>query len=584
MYRAFLIIVILTFLLLNAFITISNYYTYGVEFVTKPGRFSIKTYFTAVNINTYYGGMIESYAYGDYNISSTRFFKPGILRNTIFYELIPPPEASLYYVDWWPGGAVAKYVSLSVVKNTPYKIVLRTPIPLTTGFNISLNREYIFYYEKPYFDVNYIFNNSDSREVLFDLSREYNRPVSFFIEVASCFNNDYTDDFQIMSVIGRGISISQNINMTTPSIAPGLINLVGLASFMDDYELPQAIIILPLGETVNYTYGALLYTVQVPASTMGSSIARLEIKSFVIKPGASIILSFRVYMGPLTDVFLKELNILALKPELIKRVYYIPEYPLNYKSPPYRVDLDIQLPTLELFPNATLYIYRLLENDSLELVREIELSELFFQRTIQIDRPGLFKFKVDPSYGFTRDGYHIYEETYVNGVLINESVVPIYNNIVINITFKIKPITWITILVIDENYRFAYLVKDYPVTIELRDKAGNVRKIIVREPVIDLYITPGMYEITVKPLEVLSNRLTDIYFNNYYVLHSISANETRFLVLFKGGSRDMIAFRYVSLKTIGVNPQVLLAIIISLLAVACILGFTLIRLIRGRRL
>ncbi|MEM1826268.1 MAG: hypothetical protein QXX35_05915, partial [Desulfurococcaceae archaeon] len=188
------------------------------------------------------------------------------------------------------------------------------------------------------------------------------------------------------------------------------------------------------------------------------------------------------------------------------------------------------------------------------------------------------------SYGFTRSGFYIYEETFINNVSIDEAIVPIYSDIVINIDFKITPITWITLLIVDENFKLMESVRDNPVVIELKDKYGNIRRITVKEPSTDLYVYSGTYEIVVKPLEFSDNRLTDIFFNEYYVIHSIGSNETRFTVVFRRGSRDIVVFRYVNLKTIGVNPYVIIAIIISLATVASVLGFILYRLVRGRRL
>uniref|UniRef100_A0A7C4D7R8 Uncharacterized protein n=1 Tax=Staphylothermus marinus TaxID=2280 RepID=A0A7C4D7R8_STAMA len=583
-----LLILFTTFLILlhpiEAFF-INNSSSLKYERVT--GRFSVKTYFTTINLNTIYGGFIESYQYRDNTISSTRFFKEGIIRNTVFYEIIPPPEASREIIEWWPGAILIKLINMSIVENTPYKLVVRMPTSLTIGLakglNVTLIKEYTFYYDKPYFDAKYIFINNENQEVFFDLSREYNRPVSFFLEVSSCFDNDFSDDFQIIGNIGGGFTVYQNESILI--VSKGRINLVGLVSSIDDDIQLQALLIIPLDQnTIEYTYGAYLYTIKRPGTEIGASIARLELYSFSIKPGSNITFSFRIYAGPLTDIFLKELNIMGLKRVLLEKAVFTPPDLPEYKNPPYRVDLNIQLPSIDMYPNANLSIYRILENGSLELLKSIDLSYSLLELSFQIDKPGLYRFKIDPSYGFTRSGFYIYEETFINNVSIDEAIVPIYSDIVINIDFKITPITWITLLIVDENFKLMESVRDNPVVIELKDKYGNIRRITVKEPSIDLYVYSGTYEIVVKPLEFSDNRLTDIFFNEYYVIHSIGSNETRFTVVFRRGSRDIVVFRYVNLKTIGVNPYVIIAIIISLATVASVLGFILYRLVRGRRL
>lgn len=583
MHKTILLAIDLILIFMNVFPVLTNYdYPLEINYIQELDKQIIETYFSNITINTIYGSIIESYSSKDYYVTSQRMLGLGLVRNTIYYELIPPPEASYYTIDWLPGVVFTTPTRLSIVENTPYRLVARATINTSTLFNVVLIKEYVFYYDKPYFDVKYVFINNDNKTVEFNLSNEYNRPVSFFIEISTCFGNDYTDDLQIINTI-RETYIYRNFTSTAPIIAPGLINFIGLASYFDDYNYSQAVIVLPINKTREYTYAAQVYTSQV--FDTGTSIVRLEIKSFKIEPGNRVDFNFRVFMGILSDVFLNELGIIGLKESLRRTVpYYIPYYPPDYSAPPYKVDLRILLPKPDLYLNATLYMYRLLDNGDTELIKEIDLSKATRSVFLELDKPGLYVFRIDPSYGFTSDYMYIYEETYINNIIISKAVIPILNNIVVNISFRITPINWVTILVIDENYYLAEFVRNNPIVVELRDRAGNTRRIIIREPVTDLYVPPGLYEIVVKPIETVNNKLTDIFFNNYYVLHSMSTNETRFSILLKGVSRDMVVLRYVSLRTMGINPVVLLIAIASLVAVACMLTYILFRLIRGRRL
>lgn len=585
MVKNSIILFILLFLIILASTPAYTYVT--LEYSEALNTLIVQTYFTGISIDLRYGGIIKSYKYNYYNIeiSNSRYFGPGTIYEALYYEIIPSvtPVTGMSTIIW-PGEIFRHKASYQIIEDKPYESLILVKTRISDVYNVYLIKKYRFYYDKPYFDIDYIFINDENIELKMDLSQAWLRATSFSIELASSFGGDAEDDFQICGTIDGNIIVHQDYSPGEIINLQGKVKFIALISHSNDYIIPQGIILIPLDNTIKNTFGV-WYEIagQGLIGVPHSSIIRLEMKAFKLPPKTNISYSFRTYIGPITYQLLSELGLqsiaVTLRTQYIQRIPdYAPEYRVQTN---YKLTIELDVISKNLYPNATLNIYYVERNGSLTIVDNISLIES--EHVIILSKPGLYKFEINPSTGFTLDGKHIYEKTYVEGKEIDKTYIPVYRDASVTLGFDIVPVAWITILCVDENYYSLNILDKYPVIIEFKSEIGTRRVYNISSPEYRIYLAPGTYVVSIRPSETANRRLTDIYVNNEYILYRVLANETRFTYYFRGGTENTLVLRYVRLGAEGNAIEVFLVIIIGFVTTALLLVFLIIMLLRGRR-
>ncbi len=579
-------LILVVLIVLVALLTTPTYSYINVKYSETVDTLTIKTYFTSISIDLKYSGIVKNYEYDGIEVKNLRYFGPGTIHEALYYEIIPSvtPVTGTTTITW-PGEIFSHKATYKILENTPYKSVVVIKTKISDVYDAYLIKKYTFYYDKPYFDIEYIFVNNENIELKMDLSQAWLRATSFSIELASSFGGDAEDDFQICGTTDNKLYIHQGYSPGTLENLQGKVKFIALISHSSDYDIPQGIILIPQGDTVKYTLGV-WYEIagQGLSGVPHSSIIRLEMKALRLGAGSNTTFSYRVYMGPITYYLLSELNlqgiVVRLRTEHVQRIPdYIPEYRIQNE---YKLTINIEPANKNLYPNATLNIYYVRENGSLELVENISLTDIPY--TVTLQRRGLYMFEIIPETGFTLDGNHIYGKAYVNNMEISKAYIPVYRDVSITLTFEVTPVAWITILFVDENYYSLDIIRDHPITVEFRGENGYYRRYNITEPVFKIYLPPGTYTVTIKPSEVAYRKLTDVYLNNQYILYRTLVNETSFTVELKSASQNNLILRYINLKaTRGGVSEFFLAIVIAFILVAILLAIMIVVILRGRR-
>ena len=580
-------ILLVMILVLQSMAFIVNSYV-SVEYGGQADVLTIQTYLSNFSINLRFGGIIESYKYNGINVMTSRYFGPATIRKAIFYEIIPsatPVTASSNI--FWPGEIFQHKASYKVVENTPYKLVIDLRVKISDVYDLFLIKRYTFYYDKPYFDITYIFENNENIQLKMDLSQTWLRATSFSIELASSYGNDAEDDFQIVGTTDNRLMVYQAYSPGTLENLQGKVQFIALISHSSDYTIPQGIILIPQGDTVKKTLGVWFEVAgQGLVNVPQSSIVRLEMKAFTMNPKSNTTFSFRVYMGPIAYNLLTELNlqriVVHLRTNYVQRIpNSIPEFSVQEK---YRLTLSTDLIDRNSYPNATLQVYYVREDGSIELVENISFAEIDLPYTILLDRQGLYTLRIYPETGFSLDQNHIYEKVYVNGKEITETYIPVYRDTSITLSFALKPIAWLTILVVDDNYYPLSEISQNPLYIEVKSETGFFRRYHVSEPLYKTYLPPGEYTISIKPSEIANRKLTDIYLNNIYVLYRTGVNETIITIDLGEASQNTLVLRYSGLGGAGgAGPEMFMVIMLGFIVIAVLLAIILVLILRGRR-
>ncbi len=555
-----------------------------IKYNESFNEYIVQTYLNKIVLDKSHGGIVKSYTYNDLEVTNIRYFGPGSTFNAIFYEIVPPPSPTGKIApEWWPGRVLSSRVSFKVVENTSYKLAIETSMGISAIYDVDFVKKYIFYYDKPYFDIEYTIINNEDKELKMDLSNDWLRKVSFSVEIASSFGGDPGDDFQIYATTDGKFDVQQNYSPGKPDVAPGKILFIALVSHPSDYSIPQGIIVFPLGDTVKYTFD--VWREQAGSGVQGvpvSSVVRIEMKDLTLSPKSNINFTFRVYIGPLISFVLQDLGIPRLITEVLKRGVRIPTELKEYRQPPYNVKININ-PSGEIYyPNATLYIYKVGVDDSLKYVDSLPVESTY----IKLEEPGIYRFEVKPTYGFTRGKKYVYTSIYIegsNGV----ADIPVFMDKTINISITLQPIAWVEFVFIDENDYPLKDIENNPVSFTFKDvKTGRVFIYNVSSQNYRIYVPLGSYKVTVEPRVIGERRLSDIYFNERYVLFMSTFNKVSFDIdLDKPASNNIIVIRYVSTKPVHSNNiNMFMVLVFAMVLITAIVVWIMYTAMRGRRL
>ncbi|OYT37730.1 MAG: hypothetical protein B6U89_06915, partial [Desulfurococcales archaeon ex4484_58] len=413
-------------------------------------EYIVENYLTKIILDKSNGGIVKSYIYGNYKVSNLRYLAPGTIAPSILYEIIPPlTSTGTPPPVWWPGEVFGKKIVFNVVEENYYRLKINASFKISSVYEVELNKIYTFYYDRPYFDIEYRFINREDKTLKIDLSSIWNRRTSFSIEIATSFAGDADDDYQIYGTTEGKTVIRQGYSSPGEAdIVEGKIAYIAMASSHNDYRIPQAIIVIPLEDTINETLG--VWFEQAGLGLEGvpvSSVVRLEIKAFSLGSNDVKTYKFRVYMGPLIKFVLQELNLAPLLAELTKR-YNIPDSLPNYTfKTEYKLSININPDNKNLYPNATLTIYRVMEDGSFSKIDSFPVEP----RTLTLSQPGIYKIVIAPGRGMTRDGKHLYTNITIGNQTGSEFCIPVYDDTSITLNVNFELVVWLHITFIDEN-------------------------------------------------------------------------------------------------------------------------------------
>ncbi len=492
------------------------------------------------------------------SITSRLYLGKGYTIYTVYTEVIPPAifEEEKLPKDWWPGETINKHVIFTEVNKTVYTRTISVEYPI--GRHKVVLEKYIkSYYGKPYIDLIYIFKNYEEQEVELNLSQDWLRPVSFGLILDSRFGGDHDDDIQVYGLDNGEVIVytaysSWETPGAKPEVHPGSIKFIALFSSQDDYRSGiYALILQPLGDTIKYTYGVWFETPGIgvgPVSTM----IRLEMKAFKIKPNSIRVFKFRLFIGPavnwllqecgLDDKFINELE----KYGLVKNILIE-----DYSKPPYTLTL---ITDSESIPSISIEIYYVNDDNTTSLYKTITLTKN--KELIEIEKPGIYLLKITKPRGITSDKR--YEYMYSRG----EYLIPIYSSVKYRLKPMLTPISWIKILILNED--------NEPITsdeITLIFKGIRQLTYNVRNGSLTIYIPSGEYTMIIKPVDIINRTLSDVYINDVFQTFTKKDNSIELQVTFNQGEEYIIEVKYIP-KTALINPPIntLLAVMITALA------------------
>jgi len=590
-FRSIAFAVILVFLLLLTVQPILYSQGIGYYYSREENKFSIKTYFSTITFDLVRGGIVSGYTYGGTTILTARYFGPNNILDATLYEIIPVPTTpggSSAFT--WPGEVFRNKVNYTVVSMSTYRLIVESKIVLSSPTilqpltpYVTLTKRFAFYYDKPYFEVEYIFENMGDLDAVLNLTSSWGRGTSFGIEIASAFGGDPEDDYQVYGTTDGDIYVYQAYNSSYLLDLEGRVWFIALVSNQNDYSIPQAIIVIPRGEAVNATLGVWFETVAFTARNIPHSlVARLEMKTFTLPRRSTLSFKYTVYMGPLAQVLLSELNLtdLAQKLSSIYR-YEIPSYLPEYTvKDTYRVNMRV-LTLRKSIPNATCQVFYVADDGSLESILNFSLLETAGVGILYLSKPGIYAFRVEPRTGYTADYNYQYSDPRVNGMADEVVYIPVYSDVDVTLDFTLKPIAWLNIVVVDETGSPLKAVENQPLTVEIAGP-GFSRRYTINATSYKIRLDPGSYTITVKPREISGLRLTDVYLNDVAKTYRVSLNEVSFTVDLPGASQNTLLLRYVAVASPGA-VAFSHAILIGLALVAAVLVFIIVLVLRGRR-
>jgi hypothetical protein len=580
---AIMLIFILAFM--NALLP-TNILSYGVRHVSINNVFSVKTYLVTYYFDQEHGGLLKQYTSNLYkrNITVSRyglFINKSI--NALLYEIIPPPTTTgTLPRNWWPGILLRTSITYRVINKSIYKLTVKYK-GFFSKYDLSLYKTIIFYYDKPYYIVEYKFINKGDKTLYFDLMSNWHRPVSFSIEIASAYHGSSLNDLQIYGLTSGDVIVHQGYSSWgtpnhMPEIHEGSIAYISLTSAPKEYSVGEGIIVKPLNNTINYTYGVWFeqagYGVK---NATPSSIIRLEMKSFKLLPGESKSFSFLVYVGPLISSILIDIGLKSLADTLRTYGVNVPDYIRGYGKPPYTLTLKFQSQEI---PRINIVLYRIRDDGS--LIRIYEAVPEYTITRIPIVKPGIYKLVINTTKGLTLDNNFEFSNLRIRESGSRTIVFDAYDDTVFNIEYSLRRIAWLNILLVDENNKPLIINgKTTNITITFTNSNGEKYVYYMDRNPKKIYLPIDDYNVVIKPLRIGNRSLSDLYFDNKYITLSINDDSASFRLENLNGGLHVLRLKYIPL-TANI-PIYTYVITVSILVVGVVIVFILLIYIRRRR-
>jgi len=561
----------------------------GLKIYRTDSELVIENYFGKITIDLEHGGIVKDYTYQNINLSNRRYFYAGGVLNTIYYEISPPPlpvGSSAPLTGW--GSIMTNKAMYRIVEKTPYKLVFELEISLSRVYNVSLIKRYTFYYDKMFFDLEYVFINNANTDLAIDLTSELGRSTGFFIEISSCYGGDAQDDLQIIGFTNKSINVYTGEAWSNPYITPGGVRFIALISSTGDLPNTFGIILIPRDNNTINGVNAVNLDISgknVPNAPV-SSIVRLEMKPLIIEKSSSINYYFRVYIGLLSLLTLQDIGLEDLANLLRSRQLLIPDRPEGYAvRGQYQLTISIMGVEKETqLPNATIYIYYLNDNYELTQIAEVKPSKTTI--SITVNKTGIYVVKVEPEQGFTIDKMNIFEGVTINNNRSSTAYIPVYENTMVNLKFDIKPIGWITLTIVDQNYYMMSGINETnSITIEVKG-VNFTKQYSLTTPEFKTYLQPGDYTIVV-PYTLLGNmKLTDVFYNQRIKIFGIEGDKAYINIHVDPYSDNILVFRYSSTGFGGLtaSPMLIYGFIAGFILVMALLVYILLTFRRRRRI
>lgn len=545
----------------------------------------ISNYFVNVSIDLRNGGIIKSYKYGNTEITSTRYFETYMIRDCIFYEITPPVA---HLEPWWPGSAFGRVAKLERFEKGIYRSIIEVSYDLYSP-DVVLIKKYVFYFDKPWFDIEYVFTNRGQTPVNIDLSSPlygWNRPVSFGVEISSSFAGTYANDVKIVSTKRALIGgVARFPNLT---IADGEVKYVGLLSGVDDYPIPQGIIVIVMNETINETYSVWF---EISGSRVRdaplSNVIRIEMKAFTLPPVSSKKYQFRVYVGPLIYYYLQQLNIAAIRDKYLEatggKVDLARITVPGFQQPPYTLSISFNVADPGLYPDATLSVYRVLDDGEILIYNGVPDKPVSLKNLSS----GLYVVRINPTSGSTRNNEYLFTNLTLNGLEGGEIRLWIMSDTVINVNYELVKLAKLILTFIDETYTEIRRENLKDLVVILIDRYGNMKLYNASEARVIL-LAPDVYEIVIDK-RFGDRSVTDIYFNNLRILYRTDTVDEKPVCRFKldlrnPGEYDMLVVRYGGAYLAGENPFIIIFLIAIFASAGLILAIIIFFGLRRRRI
>ncbi len=548
--------------------------------------FSLKGYPLTLILDVDNGACIRSASFNPIgvDINSSIYMGRGILLNDLMIDIIPPavfPDENVPS-DWWPGYSVNQHVDPGIVNDTVYTETITVSYPVSIH-RVSLSKYIIFHRNKPYVDLIYRFTNHEDKPVIFDLSKQWLRPVSFGLTLSSRFGGDPDDDYQVYGLTNGSIVYHQyfsswGVNNGKPDTANASIKFIALFSGPDDYrDYGETIILIPIGDTIKHTYAVWFEINGLGVNGVKPSLTiRLEMGKFTIKPHDSIVFKYRLYIGPAVESLLEYVGLGEYTGKLIEAGLVKNAVVEGYDKPPYTVVLQLNPPESL---NTSLKIYYISDNNQEILVgfkRLVEPKNQFL-----LKEPGKYIIELGAQKGLTIDRKYEYVIENIGYRGGNSAQFGIYESKTIPINLKLKPISWITIKLSDELGNTLKL-RNYTVKVRFISE-GYEKTYELNKPILKIYIPVNEYTVLIKPVNLGNRTLGDIYIDNNYVITNKKGNTASFkLSELRPGSSHVLIIKYIPAGSLVSGPPVNV-IAFALLAVIGIMIILLIAYYRRRK-
>ena len=450
----------------------------------------------------------------------------------LFMDIIPPgkPVENPGVRGDWPGEAIGRRAGYRIVRSGPYTLSLDVYYALSYPRDVEVRKRYTFYYDKYFFDTEYVFINNHTSRVEFWLD-SFSRDTGFGVEVVTKYGSSHMDDYQEITFTNNtgklynppishwdprygGQPFYADASITSIGLLAGPGN-PGLKWPASDYGL--AAICFPLDKaSVGATYAA-WFEIAVDTSQL---VARLEMRRFAVAPGAQKAFTLRFYTGPLygpvlVDAGLETLSRLLGDNNLLPRT---PQPPGGYGPGPHAIDVSISLEGGFDMPAASIIIEYLSPNSTYIRVGEYPIDSL--EKKISVDESGLYRIYLDKTEGLTVEKKYMFS---VAGISVNDRfypnssvIVPVYKDVSLKIKFALTPVAHLTIRVLDEN---DVPRNDIAGTLQLAiaRQGGGVQRYRLTGAEDSLYVIAGDSTVYVFPRNYGNLTLRYIYYDDVIV-------------------------------------------------------------------
>ncbi len=503
----------------------------GVSYHVSGDELVVDTLLLRIVIDLGNGGIVKQITVKplDYTITGTRKTVSGTVDAAIM-DIIPvgkPVENPSATTDW-PGEAIGKTAEYNVVEKNPYRLVIETYYYLSYPTGVILRKRYTFYYDKYYFDTEYVFENKHVSRVKFWFDR-FNRDTGFGIELVTRYGASHMDDYQEITFVNNtGKLYSPPISHWDPRYggepfyAPSMIKSTGLLAEPGDRglrwpasEYGVSLICAQLGDSVGYTYAVWL-EIAVDTSNI---VSRLEFRSFDVAPGAEKSFAVRFYTGPLREPELLSAGLDTLEQVLSENnlLSTNPQAPGGYTEPPHTLTIQLDLEGGIAPPSTHIVLKYLNENNTYTYIGRYRLDKV--ETTISVDRNGIYRISlgdtegitIDEKYYFSFAGYTVNGRFYPNTTL----EIPVYRDTMVEIKFILTPVAKIHIAVVDENDNPRPDIAGH-VVITVRD-GGEARTYRLASAEDTLYIIAGRQTIYIEPKKYGNLTIRSVYFDDIIV-------------------------------------------------------------------